>query len=73
MREALAGGHPWAGLDVDEVLRRIRATGAADPGDGRAECSESLAALMTRALARNEKSRPQSADEFEQDLAGLVR
>jgi hypothetical protein len=71
MREALCGQHPWAGLGVDEVLRRIRAVGAAEPAAGAAWCSKPLAALLARALARDQKRRPQTADEFEHELAGL--
>jgi serine/threonine protein kinase len=71
MREALAGHHPWAGLRVEEVLRRIRERGAAEPPAGAPRCSESLTALLARALARDQKRRPQTAEEFERELASL--
>jgi serine/threonine-protein kinase len=71
MREALAGRHPWAGLGVEEVLRRIREVGAAEPAADVPRCSEPLAALLARALARDRKRRPQTADEFERELASL--
>ena len=71
MREALAGQHPWAGLGVEEVLRRIRTRGAAEPAAGAPRCSEPLAALLARALARDQTRRPQTAEEFERELAGL--
>ncbi len=72
MQEALAGTHPWAAFGVDEVIRRIRTTGAPAVMRGGEACSDSLAALLTRALARDQRDRPQSADEFERDLAGVV-
>jgi hypothetical protein len=71
MRESLAGRHPWAGLGVEEVLRRIRAAGAAEPAADTPRCSEPLAALLARALHRDRKRRPQTADEFEGELASL--
>lgn len=71
MREALAGRHPWARLGVEEVLRRIRVHGAAEPPAESPSCSEPLAALLARALARDQTRRPQTAEEFERELAGL--
>jgi hypothetical protein len=71
MREALAGQHPWAGLGVEEVLRRIREVGAAEPTADMPRCSQALTALLARALARDQTRRPQTADEFERELAAL--
>jgi hypothetical protein len=71
MREALAGRHPWAGLGVEEVLRRIREVGAPEPAADAPRCSVVLSALLARVLARDPKRRPQTADEFERELATL--
>ena len=73
MREALVGRHPLAGLGVDEVLRRIRTTGAGEPQASSPTCSDALAALLARALDRDGSRRPQTAAGFERELAGLPR
>jgi serine/threonine protein kinase len=71
MREALAGGHSWSGLGVDEVLRRIRAQGAPAAPATSPRCSDALAALLAQALDCDRTRRPQTAVEFERALAGL--
>jgi hypothetical protein len=72
MVEALEGRHPWAGLDVPEVLHRLRLGQAPESGNAGHGCPGGLSELLARALSREPGERPQTADDFERELHDLA-
>lgn len=71
MVEALRGTHPWAALSVREVLRRLRSAESPGASHEPLRCSKELSRLLHRALSPMHVERPQTAAEFEREVADL--
>lgn len=68
MYEAVTGTNPFRGVSMAETIALVKAAEVPDARRLRPDCPAAVAEFLTKALARHQNRRPQTADDF---LSGL--